>query len=138
MDDNDKKSGDEKSEIRISQIPLLNDIIFDETLPLKAPPRPRRPKTSHGIQDHGPDYDPDTFDLFESPASGLQSFADGATEEELRSGADQLIDELVEEFSAEINRRLRVELTEQLHSILEDLNHKDRDRQGGDEPGDSH
>ena len=120
MGDDDKKSQDAPRR-EISQIPLLNEIVFDSSLPLKPPPRPRRTSTKQPPGDHGPDYDPGTLDLFETPGSRLQSLVENQTEEELRAGASRMIDELVEEYSAEIMQRLRVELTEQLGSILEDL-----------------
>jgi hypothetical protein len=60
--------------------------------------------------------------LFEDPAARLQSLVKKFTEEELRAGADQMIESLVAEFSAEITRRLRDELGDQLKAILEDLN----------------
>jgi hypothetical protein len=129
MDNNDKGSQQESPEEnktgKISQIPLIHDIIFDEKAPLKAPPRP--PSRSGRIKkavrnDHGPDYDPDTLDLFEEPSSKLLSYANDHTEEELRSGGNQLIDNLVEEYSVQIAQQLREELNDQLHSILEDLN----------------
>ena len=92
------------------QIPLLHDIVYDTSLPLKAPPRPKRqarPLTS----EHGPEYDPDTLDLFKP----------NPTREEIRAEADQIIEELVEEYSREIIDRFREELTPQLHGLLDDL-----------------
>lgn len=116
----DKDSQEEKTG-KVSQIPLMRNLIFDEKAPLKAPPKPRRlKKPIH--DDHGPDYDPDTLDLFEEPSLRLLSYANDHTEEEIRSGGDQLIDHLVEEYSIQIAQQLREELTDQLHSILDDLN----------------
>ena len=101
MDDKDKPEEDAED------APMLEDVVFDASLPLQPPRR-----TPIEEVDHGPDYDPDTLDLFDPVASA---------EEALRLGAEQVINELVQEFSAEINARLRAELTLQLHSILEDL-----------------
>ena len=117
MGDDDKKSQD-APQGEISQIPL-NEIVFDSSLPLKAPPRPRRTNTKQPTGAHGPDYDPDTLDLFEN--SHLQSLAENLTQEERRAGASRMIDELVDEYSVVITQRLRAELTEQLSSILADL-----------------
>ena len=118
MDEKDNKStGDAPG---ISQIPLLNEIVFDTDMPL--PPPTIRTRTYRTDNEHGPDYDPDTLDLFEDPAARLQSLVKKFTEEELRAGADQMIENLVAEFSAEITRRLRDELGDQLKAILEDLN----------------
>ncbi|MCZ6501453.1 MAG: hypothetical protein O6945_02950 [Gammaproteobacteria bacterium] len=119
MGDDDKKSQDAPRR-EISQIPLLNEIVFDSSLPLKPPPRPRRTSRKQPPGDHGPDYDPGTLDLFETPDSHLQSLVENQTEE-FRADALRMIDELVEEYSAEITQRLRAELTEQLRSILDDL-----------------
>jgi hypothetical protein len=118
MDDKDNKSTGENP--GISQIPLLNEIVFDSGMPL--PPPTIRTRTYRTDNEHGPDYDPDTLDLFEDPAARLQSLVKKFTEEELRAGADQMIESLVAEFSAEITRRLRDELGDQLKAILEDLN----------------
>ncbi|HAK50451.1 MAG TPA: hypothetical protein DCM54_00885 [Gammaproteobacteria bacterium] len=97
---------DEKDKQDPSQI---HDVVFDPDLPLK-PPR----ELPLENPDHGPDYDPDTIDLFDPVASA---------EEALRLGAEQVINDLVHEFSEEITQRLRAELTDQLKSILDDLNH---------------
>lgn len=133
MDENDKEShkesGEESKTGQVSQIPLIHDVIFDEKAPLKAPPRSRNlKKPVHG--DHGPDYDPDTLDLFEEPASKLLTYANEHTKDELREDANQLIDDLVEEYSVQIAQQLREELTDQLHSILDDLNDSGTNNQG--------
>lgn len=111
MDEEDKKPG-------TWQIPLLDDIVFDSSLPLKAPRRPAQPRRKVS---YSPDYDPDTIDLF---GDSVLPPTDEAVTEELRESASQMIDDLVDEFTAEIGQRLREELTDQLSSILEDLNHK--------------
>jgi hypothetical protein len=133
MDEKDKeshkKSGEENKTGQVSQIPLIHDVIFDEKAPLKAPPRSRHlKKPVHS--DHGPDYDPDTLDLFEEPASRLLTYANEHTKDELREDANQLIDDLVEEYSVQIAQQLREELTDQLHSILDDLNDSGTNNQG--------
>lgn len=117
MDDKDNKSTGE--EPGISQIPLLNEIVFESGMPLEPPTI--RTRTHQTDNEHGPDYDPDTLDLFEDQAARLQSLAKKFTEEELRAGADQMIENLVAEYSAEITRRLRDEFSDQLNAILEDL-----------------
>ena len=119
LDDDDKKTP--------GQIPLLNDIVFDTSLPLKAPPRPKRdpqknPLTKPRKQNsYPPGYDPDTLDLF-----GDLGLPDDIESEELsgelRESADQFINDPVDEYSEMIGKRLREELTQQLSSILEDLN----------------
>jgi hypothetical protein len=120
MGDNDKGSQDTPGE-KISQIPLLNEIVFDSTLPLKPPPQPRGSGTKQPASNHGPDYDPGTLDLFEDRDSVSQSSTMNDTEQGLRAGASRMVDALIEEYSAEITQRLRMELTEQLDAILGDL-----------------
>lgn len=58
MDEENKKPG-------TSQIPLINDLIFDQSLPLRFP-RKKAPATSKTIVEERipPGYDPDTGDLF--------------------------------------------------------------------------
>lgn len=125
MSDGDRKSkGGPRREI--SQIPLLQEFVFDSSLPLKPPPRPHRTSTKRPIGDHGPYYDPETLDLFEDRESRTQPSDEQHTERELRAGSSRMIDDLVEEYSAEISRRLRRELTEQLGSILDDLADADK------------
>jgi len=94
-------------------VPLITDMVFDESLPLKPPPKP-----SSGAPRRGPDYDPDTIDLF-----GDNLEINEAVAEELRNNADEVIETIVSEYTAEIEQRLREELTAQLGAILEDLNH---------------
>lgn len=101
MDDKDKPEEDAED------VPMLEDVFFDASLPLRPPRQMPVEEVAHG-----PDYDPNTLDLFNPVASA---------DEALRLGAEQVINELVQEFSAEINLRLREELTLQLNSILDDL-----------------
>lgn len=111
MDDKDKPGAtDDASSIpEDKNVPLLNDVVFNADMPLRAPRS--KPESEAG---HGPDYDPDTIDLFENPDIA-------SAEEELRLGAEKVIKDLVQEFSTEITGRLRSELTQQLKSILDDL-----------------
>ena len=120
MDDKNNKSTGEDSKPGTPKIPLLDEIVFDSGLPPQIPTLGT--ETSGADNEHGPDYDSDTLDLFEKPGARLQSLVKKFTEEELRAGADQMIENLVAEYSAEITRRLRDELSGQLKTILEDLN----------------
>ena len=114
MSDDDKKP---------DQIPLLQDIVYDTSLPLKPPPRPRRPGTkeqarkSKAISEHGPEYDPDTLDLFKQRSADFQA------------DASALVEEMVAEYSREIITRLRDELTSQLNQILDDLTDEEKAEQ---------
>jgi hypothetical protein len=109
MDDKDKPGSPDDDASTEEGVPLLDDVVFDASLPLRAPTS--RPPSEAG---HGPDYDPDTIDLFEDTEMAK-------AEEELRIGAEKVIEDLVQEFSAEITGRLRSELTDQLKAILNDL-----------------
>ena len=120
MDDKDNKSTGEDPKPGISEIPLLNEIVFESGMPLQPPTKGAGADRTDN--EHGPDYDPDTLDLFEEPAARLQSLVKKFTEEELRAGADQMIENLVAEYSEEITHRLRDELSGQLKAILDDLN----------------
>jgi len=112
-----------------STIPLLHDMVYDPSLPLRPPKRPSRPKAQKPSTPPG--YDPDTIDLFGDvdPHLDIEDL-DEETMEEFRDSAEQMIDDLVEEYTEEISQRLRSELTEQLTSILDDLGAQDSDKQG--------
>ncbi|MDA0789877.1 MAG: hypothetical protein O2780_10520 [Proteobacteria bacterium] len=107
MDDKDKPEDESPESLNSDEdgIPLLHDVVFDPAMPLRAPRRVAK--------DHGPDYDPDTIDLFGDPPI--------PSETALRQGAEKVVDDLVAEYSKEITDRLRNELTDQLNSILNDL-----------------
>ena len=107
----------------LTQIPLLEDMVFDSTLPLKPP---KRPKPEGKRIAYSPEYDLDTRDLFEDELLEAEFGIDEDIADELRSSAEEIIDDIVDEFSEEFRMRLRSELTDQLISILEDLK---------DEPG---
>jgi hypothetical protein len=122
MDDEDKiESGR-------SQIPLIQDLVYNESLALRSPKKPRKPsiKNTHQLS---PDYDPDTIDLFVDIDES--QFDEALSSEELRKSAANLIDGLTPEFADDIGQPLREELSEQLSAILEDLNHQ------ADKPDDS-
>lgn len=110
MDDKDKPEDDGED-----GIPMLHDIVFDPDLPTRAPSgaNTRSADEASPIDDHGPDYDPDTIDLFKEAPEPPQ--------EALRAEAERVIEDLVAEYSKEITDRLRTELTDQLSAILRDL-----------------
>ena len=108
MDDDKKKPG--------TRVPLITDMVFGESLPLKPPSR-----RSSGKSRYAPDYDPDTIDLFGDHPDGI----DKAVTEELRQNVDSMIDNLVSEYAAKIEQRLRQELTSQLVGILGHLDHQE-------------
>lgn len=94
------------------QDPAITDMVFDESLPLRPPPKPGGDKPMYS-----PNLDPDTIDLFGDAHTGV----DDAVADELRHSADEVIENLVNEYSTEIANRLREELSSQLAAILEDL-----------------
>ncbi len=107
---------DDENKPGITQIPLLHDLLYDASLPLRPPPRRTKNKINYS-----PDYDPDTLDLFKDAGRGADLQLDESVADELRESAGQVIDD--KEFSRELSHRLRGELTDQLASILKDLNH---------------
>ena len=114
----DKKNPQETPQGKISQVSLLNEMVFNSELPLKPPPKPTKKRLKRPLTDHGPDYDPETLDLFDELPPQL---------EEPRADSSKVIDGLVEEYSEEISRCLREELTEQLGSILDELTQPAKD-----------
>lgn len=118
MDDDEKKP---------STIPLLHDMVYDPSLPLRPPKRPSRPRAEKPSTPPG--YDPDTIDLFGDVETPMDiDDLDDETIEEFRDSAEQMIDDLVEEYTEEISQRLRSELTDQLTSILDDLKTPNNDK----------
>ena len=88
-------------------------MVFGESLPLKPP--------SSGKPRYAPDYDLDTIDLFADHPDGIDKAMTG----ELRHNANTFIDNLVNEHTAEIEQRLREELTPLLVGIIEALNYQE-------------
>ena len=91
-------------------------MVFDESLRLNPAPR-----ASSNKPRYAPDYDPDTTDLFGDHPGGIDKAMTG----ELRHNAHTFIDNLVNEHTAEIEQRLREELTAQLVGIIEALNYQE-------------
>jgi hypothetical protein len=117
MDDDENKPG-------TTQIPLLHDILFDASLPLRPPPKPAAQKNKIN---YSPGYDPDTIDLFEDG----NNIADQAPGDSIADELKESTGPVVADASNEIDHRLRGELADQLESIVEDLNHatdKDQDK----------
>ena len=111
MDDEEKKPD-------ITQIPLIGDAIFDRK---SLPKASRTPRARQKIQpSYSPDYDPETIDLFGIDIEMPNAKDNETVAAELRDAADQFED-LVHTFATQIDVALRVELTDQLTSILKDL-----------------
>lgn len=132
MDDEDEsKKGAAEGGVNeggVTQIPLIETLVFDASLPLKPPPRPARNKDP-GRTSYSPDYDPDTIDLFENDPGepNISTEASVASEPGQSAGhlIDDLEDDLLDEHKQELGHRLRAELTEQLSAILEELDNDD-------------
>jgi hypothetical protein len=103
-----------------AQIPLLDDVIFNTSLPF---PKPKsRPKATAAADDNAPR----ATDLFGGSSETAQSgplspnyAADDidARTQTARSSTDRVVDNLVAEYSVEIIERLRDELS----AVLNDL-----------------
>lgn len=124
-DDQDKtaEKNPEKTAEKTGQIPLLDDVVFNTSLPFPKPkPRPQKKE----LQEQNI---PRATDLFggspETAVSGPYSPTyeaedmDEATAK-LRNSTERVVDNLVAEYSQEIVSRLREELT----SLLEELDDK--------------
>ena len=114
MDDNENKPG-------VTQIPLIHDLAFDPSQPLKPPGKRSRPSPSPSRKSgpYPPGYDPDTVDLFEDIVDQIEPVDEDARdtqEPDLAQEADTAI--------SEIEENLRAELSDELGTILEHL--KDR------------
>ncbi|HIG39814.1 MAG: hypothetical protein ABGY96_11135 [bacterium] len=118
---------------RPAQIPLLEDVVFHTSLPIPDPPRRRR-ANDHERQIVAPQM-PDLFSgspetagmkppASTDPAHLNRNESDEEITEgikgELRQKTSTIIDSLVDEYSTEIVRRLRDELT----SLLADMENK--------------
>lgn len=110
----DNKDGDKPA-----QIPLLEDVIYNTSLPFPAQPKIKRPSQALDASSA-----PRVTDLFggspETATSGPFSAnyeAESIVSARIKQHSSQMIDSLVQEYSEEILRRLRDELS----AILDDL-----------------
>lgn len=138
MPEKDRQDDGEQGDIKPSQIPLLDDVVFDSSLALK-PPR-KKPKRENYSLDLNPDP-PRVLDLFsgepapladaeETSDAGKASPAPSAAERAesmMRAEATRMVDNLVQEYSQEIVRRLRDELTSLLDDLQSDIPRTDQD-----------
>ena len=114
MDDEENRHG-------VTQIPLIHDLVFDPSQPLKPPGKRSRPSMSPSRKagPYPPGYDPDTVDLFEDivdPIEPADRDARDIREPDLAQEAGNL--------ESQIEENLRAELSDELGTILEHL--KDR------------
>ena len=107
MDDDESKPG-------VTQIPLIHDLVFDASLPLKPPGMASKPSRKAGL--YPPGYDPDTVDLFEDIVDGVE-----LADEDDRDLREPDLPEDADNPKIEIEENLREELSNELGSILEHL-----------------
>ena len=126
-------SDDYDNNVPPAQIPLLDDVVFHTSLPLPVTPRRRR------AEDHPQQPAPTTTDLFIKKHRSNKTRLPGTKPEvtnidqakpsdsavadvkrQIDAQASSMIDTLVAEYSQEIVRRLRDELT----ALLDDLDNK--------------
>ena len=112
----------EKVEIKTGQIPLLDDVVFNTELPFPKP-KVKRPKPEQVSDENAPR----PTDLFggspETAQEGpLSPQYEARDLDGLRTSTEQMVDDLVAEYSQEIVKRLREELT----TLLDDLNENDK------------
>lgn len=106
LDNEDNKSG-------ATQIPLISDLIFDETLPLRSPRKTSTGGAKRKIADPRkipPGYDPDTGDLFGEFADALTDCEEPdlvTAEFEDPSGIEALSEALREEIKGELEALLQ-------------------------------
>ncbi len=115
-----------------SQIPLLEDVISDLTTTSDVVKKNKRAK-----HPNPPELDPLdkplATDLFGDPIHSYAVNPDNSNpinEEQLHSQATEVVNSLVKEYSHEIVRRLRNELT----SVLNDLNEEKSSSRPADPP----
>lgn len=101
------------------QIPLIDDLVFDESLALRPPPKPKR-KAAARKATYSPHSDPDTIDLFGDvdveSADDLDDIPDFETTLEATLDVEPVEPEIIRP-----NNELREELTRELDGILETL-----------------
>ena len=113
---------DEEDNKETIQIPLIDDLVFDESLALR-PPKKSKPKPQSKKATYSPHSDPDTIDLFgDVSADSHEDDVEGEIPD-FDTTFDSIldVDPVVPEQESD-NTALRDELTTELHGILETLN----------------
>ncbi|MFT6433471.1 MAG: hypothetical protein ACJAVI_001513 [Candidatus Azotimanducaceae bacterium] len=120
----DEKVSDEHQRTLPSQIPLLEDVISNLTVKTES-----ANKTAVKKKKATPDIDPLdkplAMDLFGDPIHSYAVHTENThyiDPDELHSQATQVVNSLVKEYSHEIVRRLRNELTSVLNDLTEEKN----------------
>ena len=111
MDNDENKPG-------VTQIPLIHDLAFDQSRPLK--PSGKRPRSSQSPSKktgpYPPGYDPDTAELFQDIVDPVV-FAREDVPDAQKSDVAQKADSP----TTKLDENLRAELSDELSTILEHL-----------------
>ena len=122
MAEDQDKTADKTIE-KTGQIPLLDEVVFNTSLPFPKPkPRPQKPELQEQNIPRATDLfggSPDTAVSGPYAPTYEAEDMDEATTK-LRQSTERVVDNLVAEYSQEIGSRLREELT----SLLEELDDK--------------
>ena len=113
---------DEEENRETIQIPLINDLVFDESLALRPPSKPKRRAATRKAT-YSPHSDPDTIDLFgdvDVELEGLDDIPDFETTLEATLDAEPASPAMTRP-----DNELREELTRELDGILETLGKPD-------------
>ena len=115
MQDDENKPG-------VTQIPLIQDLVFDPSQPLKPPGKRAGsgkkpyPKLSRKSGHYPPGYDPDTVDLFEDILDPVELQDEDSPNIHVPDPGQE-----ADHRKSEIEENLRAELSNELGSILEHL-----------------
>ncbi|MEK9821643.1 MAG: hypothetical protein VW840_05700 [Gammaproteobacteria bacterium] len=113
---------DEEENRETIQIPLINDLVFDESLALRPPSKPKRTAATRKAT-YSPHSDPYTIDLFgdvDVEPEGLDDIPDFDTTLEATLDAEPASPAMTRP-----DNELREELTRELDGILETLGKPD-------------
>ena len=109
--DDEKKPG-------VTQIPLIQDLAFDPSTPLKPPGK--RPKISQSSSKktgrYPPGYDPDTVDLFKDIVGPVYFLNENDWDTQKLNTVEAAVNP-----TTELDENLRTELSDELNTILKHL-----------------
>ena len=109
--DDEKKPG-------VTQIPLIQDLAFDPSTPLKPPCKlPKRSQSSSKRKSlYPPGYDPDTVDLFKDIVGPVYFLNENDRDTQKPNIGDAAVNP-----TTELDENLRTELSDELNTILKHL-----------------
>jgi hypothetical protein len=111
---------DEEKKPGVTQIPLIHDLVFAPSTPLKPPGKlPKVAQSSSKRESrYPPGYDPDTVDLFKDIVEPVYFFNDTDSD---RDTQKPCIVEAAVNPTTELDENLRTELHDELNAILKHL-----------------